>query len=84
MQMFAAPLVANPARDADVQPHCQVLAERLAFTGKAMSHCAGQVCKHRFQDFHEVIMRVTLVQKHGQARVSRNFELAAECAQLGI
>jgi hypothetical protein len=77
-QVRAAPLVADPAGDADGKVHLQVRQQLLSRAGEAMRHRAGESFAVLAQNRNEILVRIALVEKDGLANVRGQLELAME------
>ncbi len=82
LQARAAPLVADPARDADVQPELEIGFEFVPGSGEAMRNATLELPDLLAQDGKEIVVGVALVQKYRFSEVGGEFELAGEGAAL--
>jgi hypothetical protein len=61
----AAPLIADPSRDPDIEAKVEIRAQLLALSVKAVRHRARQPGALRAQDLGEARMRVARMKKSG-------------------
>src|SRR5881296_1844829 len=74
--MLAAPLVADPARDADVEPELDVRAQLILLAGETMG---GRVLHSMMaQDLRKARMRIARVQEERSAELEAELELGDE------
>src|SRR5439155_26210199 len=74
--MLAAPVVADPAGDADVQPELDVSVQLVALAGEAVRH--GSLHLVRAQDLRKAGMRIARMQEEGRAELQAELELRDE------
>ena len=77
-QMSAAPLVADPAGNADGQTHVEVGRELFARAGKTVSDTAGESVAMLAKNGYEVRMRVALMKKDRLADEAGELQLPME------
>ncbi len=83
-EIGAPSLVAEPAGNAYVQVHIQVVARHLRRTRKAMSDSSAEAVTNRTQQFHQFFVGVALVQENRQLCINCKFKLLAKRLPLGI
>src|SRR5690606_30788766 len=83
-QIGAAPLVANPTRDADVKTEIEIRLELGASAREAMRDAARETRPPRLEQRDEIVVRVALMQEHGLADARRELELRFERRALRI
>ena len=81
-QICPAPFVANPARNADIEPHVQVRAEGGGIACEAVRDTSRDPRHHWPQHFRELGMRIALMEEHGQPGGNSKIELCLECILL--
>jgi hypothetical protein len=74
-QMMAATLIADPARDSDVEAELQIGARLFDACREAMGDAARQSGPEVTQDRDEVLVRIALMQKHRLSHTDRKIEL---------
>ena len=77
-EVLAAPLVADPAGDADREPEREVLVGLGARAGEAVRHRRRQACAAGPQHREEIRVGVALVEEDGLAGLDRESELTLE------
>ncbi len=84
-QVSAAPLVADPAGDADAEAHAEVVVQLVRLTREAMSDPACRQCARVLsQNRDKVFVRVALMQEHRLAHACRDLELPRKRVPLHV
>jgi hypothetical protein len=81
-QMQAAALVADPARDTDVQAEFETGLESLAVTRETMQHRGRKLSLMRSQDGDEILVGIAFMQEERFLKTDRKSQLTLECESL--
>src|SRR5690554_1097431 len=79
-----APLVAEPAGDADIKPEVEIAAELDPAAGEAVRDAADDPADERLEQRDEALVRVALMQENGLPGRDRELELRDERVLLPV
>jgi len=82
--MMSAALIANPARDADIQIQIEIGASLIQTRREAMRDATGQLRAMFAHDPHEILVRIALMQEHGLADLRGQLQLRLERLDLRL
>ena len=76
--MSAAPLITDPAGDADIHVKRHIVGQFLGRAGKAVHHHPGEFIEAWFEDFEKILMRIALMQKDRHPGLDGQVQLGCE------
>ena len=80
--MQSAPLIADPAGDADGEVQLQTVCKLVGVASETMRNTVGQRSTELAQDAHEICMGIALMQEHRFADACCQLQLGTKSLQL--